>query len=84
MNIQDKTAMNCNDFREHIYSIAENDYYPYSIEEIEAHLTGCTGCSRLVKAFKLSSCIIDTDRKVEPDQYAATRLLQKLENYLFY
>lgn len=73
--------MNCASFRNSIFDWSENDFSSFSVDEFETHSEECTECSDLLEEFSKTIAIIEQDKLNEPDPFAVTRLLQKLENY---
>ena len=81
-NIQQKIKpMNCASFRNSIFAWSENDFSSFSADEFTAHSKECAECSQLLEEFNKTLAIIEQAKLIEPEPFAATRLLQKLENH---
>ena len=72
--------MNCASFRSSILAYTEQDFHSYSVRDFEFHSHECAACAHLLSEFRLTQEIIGKDKSIEPNPFADTRMIQRLEN----
>lgn len=74
--------MDCSDVHRNLIAYRENDLQPVIRKDIEAHLSGCESCRKLVTGFESVEKIIEQARVVEPNPFMTTRIIHHIENNL--
>ena len=74
--------MDCKTVHQNLINYQENNLPSGIKKDFEAHVTGCESCKRLVSGFQSVEALIEEAKKVEPDPFMATRIVQFIENEL--
>lgn len=74
--------MNCSFIRRNLFSYQEHKLSDKDNKEFEAHLILCTECSRIVSEFQSLTSVIDLRKIAEPNPFAGTRIIERLESEL--
>ena len=72
--------MDCAQFTSEIFSFSEGILPEELHRSAEHHLASCSSCARLLSEFNGLKTIIDQEKAAEPNPYAATHILQRIEN----
>lgn len=72
--------MDCSFVRKNLFSYQEKLLSFRDHEEFEAHLRTCAACSSIVSDFLSLTTLIDAKKTAEPNPFAGTRLIQRLES----
>lgn len=72
--------MDCSFIRRNLFSYQEHQLSDEDSKEFEAHLLSCSECSRIVSEFKSVTSVIELRKTEEPNPFAGTRIIQKLES----
>lgn len=72
--------MDCSHFRSNIIAFREGALPEASMNSATLHLASCRACTRLVSTFRELDEIIGHEKSSEPNPFAATRILQRIEN----
>ena len=72
--------MDCSFIRSNLFSYQEQKLPDKETKEFEAHLHSCAECSRIVSEFKSVTSVIELRKTDEPNPYAPTRIIRKLES----
>jgi anti-sigma factor RsiW len=73
-------TMDCQDFQKSLFDWEDGEFYPETRIAMESHVLGCESCSRLLAGFRAFEVEIEAEKSREVPPFAATRILQKLEN----
>ena len=74
--------MECKFIREHLFDYLDNELSPGEKTRFETHLGTCADCARLLEEFRTLHNAIGSGKKFEPDPYAGTRILSRIEKEL--
>ncbi len=72
--------MDCLFIRRNLFSYQEHKLSDKDTKEFEAHLLSCAECSRIVSEFRSVTSVIDLRKDAEPNPFAGTRIIQRLES----
>ena len=72
--------MDCKEFQDYLFAYAEGELSPDERHAMQGHARSCRSCSRLLEGFRVMEATIQKEREMEPNPFAATRILQYLEN----
>ena len=72
--------MDCLFIRRNLFSYQEHKLSDKDNKEFEAHLLSCAECSRIVSEFRSVTSVIDLRKDAEPNPFAGTRIIQRLES----
>lgn len=72
--------MDCSNVQDKLFGYAGGTLTASQRQEIEAHLQNCPSCSALAEAFRRLEEAIAREKSLEPPPFAATRILQRMEN----
>ena len=72
--------MDCSFIRRNLFSYQEHQLSGKDNKEFEAHLHSCSECSRIVSEFQSVTSVIELRKTEEPNPFAGTRIIQKLES----
>ncbi len=72
--------MDCSQFKSDLSAFREGTQPAEMHDLCEQHLSSCRACSRLVSEFDKVDMLIEQVKAAEPNPFAATRILQRLEN----
>jgi len=72
--------MACSFVRNNLFFYQEKQLSAKDYEEFQAHLRTCADCSSLVSDFLSLTTLIDAKKTAEPNPFAGTRLIQRLES----
>ena len=72
--------MDCSFIRRNLFSYLEHQLSDKDNKEFEAHLISCAECSRIVSEFQSVTSVIDLRKTDEPNPFAGTRIIQRLES----
>ena len=72
--------MDCTDVQHYLFDYGEGELAPGLIKSFEKHIQECENCSRLFKRYQSLETAIEEEKEVEPNPFAATRILQYIEN----
>lgn len=72
--------MDCSFIRRNLFSYQEQQLSGKDKEEFEAHLHSCAECSQIVSGFKSVTSFIELRKADEPNPFAGTRIMQRLES----
>lgn len=72
--------MNCAQFTSAIFSFKEGKLSEELHRGAQEHLTSCVACNRLLSEFNTLDEIMDEYKAIEPNPFAATRILQYVDN----
>jgi len=72
--------MNCSDIHIHLFAFTEGELPPAKLKEFNQHVSNCAACSQLIDAFDSLETAIEAEKAAAPNAFAATRILQHLEN----
>ena len=73
--------MNCALFRSNITAFQEGSLSAEAMNAANNHLASCVVCSRVFAEFKEFDTIIALEKAAEPNPFAATRILQRVDSY---
>ena len=71
--------MDCFEFKSNILTFSEGTLSEELRHSSQRHLASCIACSRLVSEFKNLETLIELEKATEPNPFAVTRLLQRIE-----
>jgi len=74
--------MDCKIVHQHLIDYQENNLQRGLKQDIEAHLSECGSCRRLLTGFQSVEAIIEKAKKTDPHPYISTRIVQHIENEL--
>lgn len=74
--------MDCSFIRRNLFSYQEHQLSDKDTKEFEAHLQTCPDCARIVSEFQSVTSVIDLRKTDEPNPFAGTRIIQRLESEL--
>lgn len=77
-----KNNKDCSFVRNHLFAYLERDLSDEEVEAVTDHLHSCEECSRVLDEFRSVTRLISVIRDEEPDPFAGTRIIQKLETRL--
>lgn len=72
--------MDCKDFQKSLFAGEESELPSAARKEMEGHVHGCESCSRLLAGYRAFEDAIEAEKALEIVPFAATRILQRLEN----
>ncbi len=72
--------MDCSQFKSNILFYSESSLSGDLSQETMDHLSSCNSCAQLFSQFNAMEIIIEHDKKAEPNAFAATRILQHIDN----
>ena len=72
--------MDCAAFKTNIFSYREGVLSEEQHHLFESHLASCIVCRQLLTEFNHLEVIIEQEKNVEPNPFAPTRILQRIEN----
>ena len=72
--------MNCAQFTSALFSFKEGKLSEELHRGAQEHLTTCLACNRLLSEFNKLDEIIDQYKAIEPNPFAATRILQYIDS----
>lgn len=72
----------CKFFQENLIAFAANDLSTEKQTLLQSHLAGCTSCRELFEKTGAIMQVIERQKLVEPRDFAATRLLQRIESVM--
>ena len=72
--------MDCSKFKSDIFAFREGALSEESTHSAKLHLASCRACNWLLSEFNALDAIIEQEKLAEPNPFAATRILQRLEN----
>ena len=72
--------MDCSFIRRNLFSYQEHQLSDKDNKEFENHLLSCEECSRIVSEFQSVTSVIELRKTEEPNPFAGTRIIQKLES----
>lgn len=72
--------MDCRDIENNLFAYGEGKLSPDNRHALEEHAGKCESCARLLESYRAMESVIKSDRAAEPNPFAATRILQRLEN----
>jgi len=72
--------MDCSFIRRNLFSYQEHQLSDKDNKEFENHLLSCEECSRIVSEFQSVISVIELRKTEEPNPFAGTRIIQKLES----
>jgi anti-sigma factor RsiW len=73
--------MDCRDIQNYLFAYGEGELSPDQRHAMEEHAGKCESCARLLESYRAMESVIESDRATEPNPFAATRILQYLENH---
>ncbi|MEI7500263.1 MAG: zf-HC2 domain-containing protein [Bacteroidota bacterium] len=71
--------MNCELFSENLFAYHEGTLPGELLKPYKDHLASCKACQRLNSGFRNLAEIIETEKVTEPNPFAATRIIQRIE-----
>jgi len=74
--------MDCRIVQHNLFTYRENDLPPGITRDIEAHISECESCKKLLAGFQSVETLIEKDRAAEPNPFIATRIILYIENDL--
>ena len=74
--------MDCSTFKSNIFALREGELPAGMQHALKDHQASCRACSRLMDEFDGLDMIIAAEKAAEPAPFAATRILQHIENDL--
>jgi hypothetical protein len=72
--------MDCSFIRRNLFTYQEHKLSDKDNKEFEAHLLSCAECSGIVSEFQAVTSVIDLRRNTEPNAFAGTRIIQRLDS----
>jgi anti-sigma factor RsiW len=72
--------MDCQDFQKSLFVVDDREISLETRIAMESHLNGCEACSHLLAGFRAFEEEIEAEKNREVAPFAATRIIQKLEN----
>ena len=72
--------MDCSFIRKNLFAYQEDHLSDKDNKEFEAHLLSCVECSWIVSEFQSVISVIELRKTEEPNPFAGTRIIQKLES----
>ena len=72
--------MTCDHIRTNLFRYTEQSMPADERSSFEEHLRGCEGCSAAVEGFTALEALMRKEKEAEPNPFAATRILQRLES----
>ncbi len=72
--------MNCLDFKSGIVNFREGKLPAESHHSFEHHAASCPACGQLLVEYNKLDALIQLEKAAEPNPFAATRILQHIEN----
>jgi len=73
--------MDCRDIQNYLFAYGEGELSPDQRHAVEEHAGKCESCARLLESYRAMESVIESYRVAEPNPFAATRILQYLENH---
>jgi anti-sigma factor RsiW len=74
--------MDCQTFHKNIFAFREGSLPEELGAAVRVHMDTCAACSLLLIEFDAIAVVMDEEKSAEPNPYAATRILQRLEHEL--
>lgn len=74
--------MDCLQLKSNIFAYCEGALSKEQCQSFEAHVSSCIDCKQLMTELNQMEAVIEMEKSVEPSPFAATRILQHLENEL--
>lgn len=71
--------MDCSQFKSNIFTFNEGSLSDEIRDSSARHLASCIACTRLLSEFNDLEAIIEQEKAIEPNPFAATRILQHIE-----
>lgn len=71
--------MDCSQFKSHIFAFRDGTLSETMSRAAECHLSTCDTCTGLMAEFDRMDLVVGLDKAAEPNPFAATRLLMRLE-----
>jgi hypothetical protein len=72
--------MDCSQFKSNIFAFREGILSENLHHSVELHLSSCAACARMLSEYDSMEAIIAQEKATEPNPFAATRILQRIEN----
>lgn len=76
--MQSYKEMNCKELRKLLFDYAEVGMADDTQHSIRQHAEKCTVCNHLILEFKGLNTLIDKEKKLQPNPFATTRILQHI------
>jgi hypothetical protein len=74
--------LDCSIVELNLFDYLENKLQPNIRNAFEAHISVCPSCNKLLIGIQSIDVIIEKARMAEPDPFASTRIIQRIENEL--
>jgi hypothetical protein len=72
--------MNCSKFQSGLADFREGKLPEHEHHDFGSHMASCLSCRQLAAGYDELLSLIGREKETEPDPYAATRLIQRIEN----
>lgn len=72
--------MECREVQNNLFAYMEREISPDDISAFEAHISGCESCTRILAGYRAMEAAIEAEKAIEPNPFASTRILQRLES----
>jgi hypothetical protein len=72
--------MKCTEFQDNLFAYQEGGLAPETRKLMVEHTKACKSCSRILEGFDAIESAISAEKAKQPNPFAATRIIQRLEN----